>query len=241
MIVLQRGSKCKLADGQINPSQPFTVEVGIQGSAIYEFSCFCLDAQEKNIDDAHYIFYNQMESPDGSVAMEANANPAPYLVDLGALPSCVRALHFTANIDGDGNMGQIESCTACIKQNSKVAFEFKLSGSDFSTQKALIVMQIYKKGEWRVGAIAAGFDGGLAQLCRNYGIEVEVDDNSDTAEQPRRQGRSQSSEQAYESAKPRLVQQKSARAEPTAREEKPAEVAVDKDDDDFEHSDNDWV
>lgn len=229
MIVLQRGSKSKLADGQINPAKPFTVEVGIQGSAIYEFSCFCLNAQEKNIDDAYYIFYNQMKSPDGSVTMESNANPAPYLVDLEALPSWVQTLHFTANIDGSGNMGKIRSCTARIKQNNKVMFELKLSGSDFSTQKAVIVLQIYKKGEWRVGAIAAGFDGGLAKLCKNYGIEVS--DDSEPTKQSQRQERPQSHAQV----KARPVQQSSPRAEPVAREEKP------EDDDVFECSDNDWV
>jgi stress response protein SCP2 len=239
MIVLQRGSKSKLTDGQINPTQPFTVEVGIQGSAMYEFSCFCLNAQEKNVDDAYYIFYNQMESPDGSVVMTANANPAPYLVDLGALPSWVQALHFTASIDGGGNMGQIRSCTARIKQDNKVAFELKLSGNDFSTQKALIVLQIYKKGEWRVGAIAAGFDGGLVQLCRNYGIEV--DDNSGPTKQSQHQQQSQPCERSNTEAKLQHGQQNLPRAEPVERGKKTVEAMVNKDDDDFEHSDNDWV
>ncbi|MDR0375490.1 MAG: TerD family protein [Treponema sp.] len=230
MIVLQRGFKSKLADGRIDPAKPFSVEVGVQGNAMYEFSCFCLNAQEKNVDDAYYIFYNQMESPNGSVTMDGNANPASYSVDLGSLPSWVQTLHFTANIDGNGNMGQIRSCTARIRQNNKVAFELKLSGSDFSKQKALIVLQIYKKGEWRVGAIAAGFDGGLAQLCKNYGIDL-----SDDSEQERRQ----SPELTVTQAESPPVQRSASRAEAATRTEKPVET--EKDDDDFERSDNDWV
>jgi stress response protein SCP2 len=229
MIALQRGSKSKLSDGQIDQAKPFTVEVGVQGNAKYEFSCFCLNAQEKNVDDAYYIFYNQMESPDGSVTMEANANPAPYSVDLEALPSWVQTLHFTVSIDGGGNMGQIRSCTARIMQNNKVLFEMKLSGSDFATQKALIVLQIYKKGEWRVGAIAAGFDGGLAQLCKNYGIEIS--DDSEPAER---------STPRVEQSAPR-VERNAPRSQPVAKEEKPAGAATEKGDDDFERSDNDWV
>ena len=155
--------------------------------------------------------------------MNAGPNPASYLVDLGALPSWVQMLHFTANIAGSGAMGQIRSCTARIKQNNKVAFELKLSGSDFSTQKVLIVLQIYKKDEWRVSAIAAGFEGGLAKLCENYGIAV--DDDSEPVEQPQRQ---QKRPQPREQTKP-------------AAEENYVEVAIDKDDDDFERSDNDWV
>lgn len=46
-------------------------------------------------------------------------------------------------------------------------------GEDFSVETAVIVCELYKHGgEWKFNAIGSGFSGGLAALCRNYGLEV---------------------------------------------------------------------
>jgi tellurium resistance protein TerD len=46
-------------------------------------------------------------------------------------------------------------------------------GEDFSIETAVVVGELYKNnGEWKFNAIGSGFQGGLAALCANYGIEV---------------------------------------------------------------------
>ena len=46
-------------------------------------------------------------------------------------------------------------------------------GEDFSIETAITVCEIYKhNGAWKFNAIAAGYQGGLAALCQNYGINV---------------------------------------------------------------------
>ena len=46
-------------------------------------------------------------------------------------------------------------------------------GEDFSVETAVIVCELYKhNGEWKFNAVGSGFSGGLAALCRNYGLDV---------------------------------------------------------------------
>ena len=46
-------------------------------------------------------------------------------------------------------------------------------GEDFSIETALIVCEIYRhNGEWKFSAVGSGFQGGLAALCKNYGLDV---------------------------------------------------------------------
>ena len=47
-------------------------------------------------------------------------------------------------------------------------------GEDFSIETAAVFGELYKNnGEWKFNAIGSGYQGGLAALCGNYGIDVE--------------------------------------------------------------------
>ena len=47
------------------------------------------------------------------------------------------------------------------------------SGEDFSIETAIVVGEIYRHGGgWKFNAVGSGFQGGLAALCANYGIET---------------------------------------------------------------------
>ena len=46
-------------------------------------------------------------------------------------------------------------------------------GEDFSIETAIVVGEIYRHGGgWKFNAVGSGFQGGLAALCANYGIET---------------------------------------------------------------------
>ncbi|MDR2141107.1 MAG: TerD family protein, partial [Deltaproteobacteria bacterium] len=51
------------------------------------------------------------------------------------------------------------------------ALSLELTGADFAGEKALIAIEIYRKDEWRLAAVASGFNGGLAALLQHYGGE----------------------------------------------------------------------
>jgi len=77
-------------------------------------------------------------------------------------------------------MGNIRVHSFCIKQNGSSLLTLNLSGSDFSQEKAIITVEIYRKDTWRINTIARGFNGGLGDLLRNYGGEEITDTNSGT-------------------------------------------------------------
>jgi stress response protein SCP2 len=174
MINLEKGQKVKLQD-VINPSMPFELEINIKGNAVYDFSCFGLDNNRRSRDE-YFVFFNNLTCPDNAIVLKGATNPAVFDINLSSLPPDIIKLGFTATIDGNATMGQISNCSINIRQNNTAYFQMQMSGSDFRNQKAIIAIEIYKKDVWRLSAVGDGFDGGLSELLKFYGLE-EADDS----------------------------------------------------------------
>ncbi len=167
---MRRGFRDKL-EKYLNPQQELEVELTTRGGAVYDSCCFGVDAQNKLSDDRYMVFYNQTATPEGAIRFQENGGCATYHVRLSALPGSIQKLVFTASIDGNGTMGQIQSHSVKIRQNGSVVLELNLTGSDFHSEKAVIAIEIYMKDVWRVAAVASGFNGGLGDLLKAYGGE----------------------------------------------------------------------
>jgi stress response protein SCP2 len=176
MVNLEKGQKVTLQDA-LNPLRLFSLEIGIKGNAVYDFSCFGLDRNGRSRDE-YFIFFNNLNCPDNALVLKGATNPAIFDVNLSNLSPDIIKLGFTATIDGDSTMGQISQCTIAIKQNNVVCFQMQMSGSDFRNQKAIIAIEIYKKDVWRLSAVGNGFDGGLSELLKFYGLEEGEDDSA---------------------------------------------------------------
>ncbi|OJT82573.1 chemical-damaging agent resistance protein C, partial [Clostridioides difficile] len=58
------------------------------------------------------------------------------------------------------------------KDTNEELIKYEL-GEDFSIETAIVVAEIYKhNGEWKFNALGSGFEGGLAALCGNFGINL---------------------------------------------------------------------
>ena len=178
---MQRGFRAKL-DDYLDTGQPIQVRIRTQGGAVYDTTCFGVDASEKLSDDRYMIFYNQLVSPAGEIKLNNIGNAAVFDVQLKKLPASIQKLVFTVSIDGNGRMGQIQSHTVEIVQNDAVLLQMEMTGKDFLNERAIISMEIYLKSVWRVNAVARGFNGGLADLLANFGGEEA--DESAPAPQP---------------------------------------------------------
>ena len=170
MINVQRGFRDKL-EKYVNLNQSLSVEMQVNGRAIYDYCCFGVDAANQLSDDRYMVFYNQTRSPAGEVTYTNNGGIARFEIRLSQLPDTIRKLVFTVSIDGNGTMGDIVSHTLRIGQNGQNAAEMQLSGKDFHSEKAIISIEIYRKDVWRFAAVASGFNGGLGDLLRSYGGE----------------------------------------------------------------------
>ncbi len=167
---INRGMRDKL-EKYVNLSAPIDAQMSISGPGEYDFCCFGVDADDKLSDDRYMVFYNQVTSPQNEIAYSGNGNNATFKVNLNSLPASIQKLVFTVSIDGNSTMGNISNFTFSVNQNGANAINLKLSGTDFSQEKAIIAIEVYRKDSWRFNAIARGFNGGLADLLRNYGGE----------------------------------------------------------------------
>ena len=144
MINVQRGFRDK-REKYVNLNQSLSVEMQVNGRAIYDYCCFGVDAANQLSDDRYMVFYNQTRSPAGEVTYTNNGGIARFEIRLSQLPDTIRKLVFTVSIDGNGTMGDIVSHTLRIGQNGQNAVEMQLSGRDFHSEKAIISIEIYRK------------------------------------------------------------------------------------------------
>jgi tellurium resistance protein TerD len=162
----QRGFRDKL-NNYINPDNPFSVKLEIDGNDVYDFTCFGLDSNGKLSDDRYMVFFNQLKTPNDEISVSLNPGSANFNVNLSKLPSSINKLVFTGSLDGGGLIKNARS----IKITAADSLQLTLTGNDFASEKAIIALEIYKKDVWRVSFVASGFNEGLSALLRLYGGE----------------------------------------------------------------------
>lgn len=180
---IERGFRDKL-EKYVNINDEVSVSMEVSGGAIYDFCCFGVDANDQLSDDRYMVFYNQTSSPRNEISYSAGRNSASFVLRLAQLPQSINKLVFTVSIDGNGTMGNINSHTVSIQQHGQSALRLVLHGSDFSNERAIIAIEIYRKQVWRIAAVARGFNGGLGDLLRAYGGEEVMSDNQPPQPQP---------------------------------------------------------
>ena len=167
-----KGWKDKL-ENYVNLNENIFVDMKVKGNAEYDFCCFGVDGNGKLSDERYMIFYNQKMSPNGEISVEDIPDGARYTLKLSAVPDFINRLVFTVSIDGNKTMGEMNSLETKVYQSGAKDIEMTLGGNDFSNEKAVIVMEIYRKYVWRIGCVASGFDGGLSALLKYFcGEEV---------------------------------------------------------------------
>ncbi|MFD5894499.1 TerD family protein [Streptomyces sp. NPDC060366] len=169
----QRGHKAKISD----LTQGTDLYVGVQISApglTFDISCFGLDANEQLSDDRYFIFFNQPKSPEESVQLlgAQSGDTESFRVTLDRIPANIQRLSFTATIDGAGQMSQVGPGYIRIVAGGEEVVRYAFTGSEFSTERAVMLGDFYLKDVWRFAAVGQGFDGGLDALLKNFGGEV---------------------------------------------------------------------
>lgn len=169
----QRGHKAKISDLTAGTDLYVGVQIAGPGLAI-DISCFGLDANEQLSDDRYFVFFNQPKSPEESIQQlgTQSGDTESFRVTLDRVPANIHKLSFAASIDGAGQMSQIGPGYIRIVAGGEEVVRYSFSGSEFSTERALMIGDFYLKDVWRFAAVGQGFDGGLAALLQNFGGEV---------------------------------------------------------------------
>ncbi|MFF9582235.1 TerD family protein [Streptomyces achromogenes] len=181
----QRGHKARISDLTLGTDLYVGVQISAPGLT-FDISCFGLDADERLSDDRYFIFFNQPKSPEESIQLlgAQAGDTESFRVTLDRIPSGIRKLSFTATIDGVGRMSQTGPGYLRIVAGGEEVARYSFDGSEFSTERAVMLGDFYFKDGWRFAAVGQGFDGGLEALLKNFGGEVLEEEAPAAPQQP---------------------------------------------------------
>ena len=190
-VSLQKGQKVSLTKG--NPGLN-NVVVGIGwdvnafdtgGDFDLDSAAFLLGDNGKVTAQTDFVFFGNLNHPSGAVQHlgdnktgVGDGDDEQIKLDLSKIPANVTKIAFTVTIyEAEArrqNFGQVSNAFVRIynEANGEELLRYDL-GEDFSIATAVVFGELYKNGdEWKFNAIGSGYQGGLAALCGNYGVEV---------------------------------------------------------------------
>ncbi|MGK7940780.1 MAG: TerD family protein [Crocosphaera sp.] len=146
-------------------------------------SVFLLGEDEKLISDTHFVFYNNLKSPDEHHSVEhmgdnltgaGDGDDEVILVNFTKIPNNVKKLVFVVTIHEadkrEQNFGQVENAFVRLVnvETKEEVLRYDLT-EDYSIETALIISEIYNKdGQWRMAAVGGGYQGGLQAILNRY-------------------------------------------------------------------------
>lgn len=191
-VCLTKGQKVSLTKG--NPGlKKVVVGLGWDVNAFdtgAEFdldgSAFLLNENGKVNKNEDFVFYGNLTHESGSVVHQGDnrtgvgeGDDEQIKIDLSKVPVNVQRIAFTVTIydceTRRQNFGQVSNAFVRIynEETGEELLRYDL-GEDFSIETSAVFGELYRHNdEWKFNAIGAGFQGGLAALCNNYGVEVE--------------------------------------------------------------------
>ncbi|QRY62251.1 TerD family protein [Gordonia sp. PDNC005] len=148
-------------------------------------SAIALNADKKAVSDQHFIFFNNLRSPDGSIEHtgdnttgDGDGDDEVINVDLAAVPPEIASIVFPVSIyDADArsqSFGQVRNAFIRVvnRANGSEIARYDLS-EDASTETAMVFGELYRNGaDWKFRAIGQGYASGLAGIARDFGVNV---------------------------------------------------------------------
>ncbi len=148
-------------------------------------SAFMLGAGGKVSAESGFVYFGNLQSPDGAVVHagdnrtgEGDGDDEELRVMLDRVPAEVQTIVITVTIyDADRlrqNFGQVRNAYIRVvnDESGREIARYDLA-EDYSTETALVFGEIYRRGaEWKFRAVGQGYAGGLRALCGQYGVQV---------------------------------------------------------------------
>jgi tellurium resistance protein TerD len=139
----------------------------------------------KILSDGHFVFFNNLSSPDGSVQHMGDnlvggggGDDEQIKVNLADVPTDADRIVITVSIyDADArsqNFGQVRNAYIRVVNQSDTAelTRFDLT-EDASNETAMIFGELYRNsGEWKFRAVGQGYSTGLAGIARDFGVNI---------------------------------------------------------------------
>jgi tellurium resistance protein TerD len=144
-------------------------------------SVFVLGENKKVLSDNHFVFYNNLKTPDGSVEHtgdnltgDGDGDDEQIKVDLSKIDSNAFEICVVVTIHEaaarNQNFGQVRNSIVRIfnTDTNEEILKYELE-EDFSVETAVEFGRIYKRNnEWKFEAVGVGMKGGLQDYLNKY-------------------------------------------------------------------------
>ncbi|MET9552600.1 TerD family protein [Streptomyces sp. NPDC006645] len=148
-------------------------------------SALLVNSAGRVLSDQHFIFYNNLKSPDGSVEHtgdnltgEGDGDDESLKVNLAGVPADVDKIVFPVSIheaqSRGQSFGQVRNAFIRVVNQAGGAelARYDLT-EDASTETAMVFGELYRHGaEWKFRAVGQGYASGLAGIAADFGVNV---------------------------------------------------------------------
>ncbi|MER7288960.1 TerD family protein, partial [Streptomyces lydicus] len=162
-------------------------QVGGTGGPGYDLDASALlcDGTGKVLSDEHFVFFNNLRSPDGSVRHSGSdpvggsgGDDEQIQVDLTAVPAEVAKIVFPVSLyeaeQRRQNFGQVRSAHIRVtdRETGTEIARYDLRGAA-AAETAMVFGELYRHGaEWKFRAVGQGYASGLAGIAQDFGVDV---------------------------------------------------------------------
>ncbi|MCX2473613.1 TerD family protein [Pedobacter sp. MC2016-05] len=180
-INLQKGQRESISAPQFTVGLGWDTNSSSTGSSFdLDTSIFVLGENKRLLSDAHFVFYNNLKTPDGAVEHtgdnltgDGDGDDEQIKVDLSKIAATAAEICIVVTIhDAENrrqNFGQIRNSYIRIFDGTKTEIlKYELE-EDFSIETAVEFGRIYKRNnEWKFEAVGAGMKDGLEFFLNKY-------------------------------------------------------------------------
>lgn len=181
-INLQKGQRENINAPKFTIGLGWDTNSSSTGSAFdLDASVFVLGENKKILSDKHFVFYNNLKSPNealihtgDNLTGDGEGDDEQILVDLSKIEDtateiCIVITIHDAQARGQ-NFGQVRNSfiriTNTLSNEELLKYELE---EDFSIETAVEFGRIYKRnGDWRFEAVGVGMKGGLEDYLSKY-------------------------------------------------------------------------
>ncbi|HEU0102533.1 MAG TPA: TerD family protein [Mycobacteriales bacterium] len=140
------------------------------------------DSASRVLSDEHLVFFNQLVSPDLSVAQltaAVGSDKEQIEVDLHDVPAEVErlvvALYINDGVAARRTLGQLRSCAIRVldREDNRELVSSEELATVLSTETALVLGELYRhRSGWKFKVIGQGYESGLRGVAQDYGVRL---------------------------------------------------------------------
>jgi tellurium resistance protein TerD len=136
------------------------------------------DRDDRALSNDHLVFFNQLESADGSVSFANESDVEEIDVNLSLVPAEVEKIAFVVYVDPDVrgavDFSAVRSAYVRVAtRDGRELVRFDVPLGDNRSVHAMLFGELYRhRADWKFRAIGQGYANGLAGVARDFRIEL---------------------------------------------------------------------